>query len=186
MKRSVVLFLLLVVALPASAMRCGSNLIDTGDNDFKVHDRCGEPFWTEQYVRVEVFGARTEHEVQEEVPYEVWYYNFGPQSFMLALTFRNGRLEGIEQLGYGVKEIGGDCDLMSYGSGMAGAAVVAHCGPPAARRRINDTVVLRDRRSRHESYIPDWKEDWVYRFDGGDTRVAHVHNGRLQGIETPR
>ena len=75
-----------------------------------MRERCGEPFWADRYTNVEIIGRDGPVEHQREVQFDVWYYNFGPRQLMRQLVFRDGLLEREQTLGYGVDEIGGDCD----------------------------------------------------------------------------
>ncbi len=91
-------------------MRCGTNLVTNGQQDFQVRERCGEPFWTDRYDNLEILGAYSALEYQRSVQFDVWYYNFGPHQLMRQLIFRDGHLLREETLGYGVDRIGEDCN----------------------------------------------------------------------------
>lgn len=62
------------------AMRCGNALVLTGDREFEVLNKCGEP---------------------DFVAIDGWAYNFGPNLFIHYLRFDNGRLTEIELRDYG-------------------------------------------------------------------------------------
>ena len=82
------LSLILLLASPAAfALRCGSRVIADDARDFQVRDRCGEPFWSESWLGVDVVGRDSPLERQREVQWSVWYYNFGPRALMLRLVF---------------------------------------------------------------------------------------------------
>ena len=108
-----------------------------------MRDRCGDPFYADTYISVEVFGAYGPVEQQREVQYDVWYYNFGPRDLMRRFVFRDGVLVREETLGYGVNEIGGDCNPNRDYTGVSVGELVARCGEPASRRRAYDTIVRR-------------------------------------------
>ena len=178
------LLTLLFVALPAQALRCGTRLVDNGDRDFQVRQRCGQPFWIDEFSSVEVHGANSPYEVQTEDVYDAWYYNFGPQRFMMRLLFRNGYLVEEQTLGYGVSEIGAGCNIDGLGGGMPSGEIVARCGAPASHRQVNSTVVRRDRHG-NERYDGVRREEWVYELgENRLVRILHLAEGRLESIET--
>ena len=111
--------LLLLIAGPAFAFRCGSKVVSEGDHYSKVLKYCGEPIGVQERriyregptrPRVHVEDPNdfvAEHEVQfyqrsyVEVVVEEWTYNFGPRKLMRLVRFENGFVADIEQLGYG-------------------------------------------------------------------------------------
>lgn len=181
---AVLALLLGVVALPAHALRCGTRVVDEGDRDFAVRERCGEPYWTEQSVALTVRGADGPYEVQDETVYDVWYYNFGPQRLLVRLLFRDGRLAREETLGYGVNGIGSDCNLDALREGVPAGEIVARCGAPAQRNSRNRTVVRRDGRG-NERFNQVRLEEWVYDLGPNRrTRVLTLENGRLLDVSS--
>ena len=50
-------------------MRCGTRLVTDGMEDFRVRERCGEPFWTDHFNNVEVLGAYGPVERQRSVEF---------------------------------------------------------------------------------------------------------------------
>ncbi len=178
------LLFLLFAAPDALAMRCGSNLVTEGMRDLQVRQRCGEPFWTDAYSRVEVLGARSPHEYQRSVRFDVWYYNFGPRQFMRRFVFRDGELVTEDALDYGFDQVGGNCNPMRDYRGLSAGELYARCGEPVSRRVIDDAVVRRP--------SPDvelWRdlrrEEWTYDFGAArDLRILHLVDGRVQETET--
>jgi hypothetical protein len=171
-------------ALPAHALRCGTRVVDEGDRDFAVRERCGEPYYTEQSYALTVRGANSTHEVQDETVYDVWYYNFGPQRLLVRLLFRDGRLAREETLGYGVNDIGSDCNLDGLSAGTPAGEIVARCGTPASRSTRQRTEVRRDGRG-NERFTQVRLEEWVY--DIGRNRLMRVltlENGRLREVNS--
>lgn len=82
--------LLVVVALAglysnAVAMRCGTKLVEPGDNQNEVAVKCGEPTFVEQ---------------------NRWHYNLGPHTFIKILHFTGGELQLIENGEYGGSHYG--------------------------------------------------------------------------------
>jgi len=116
--------LLLAIAEPALALRCGGKLVNKGTPQSKVLRYCGEP--TAAQVRsiyrsgfprahlrhspVRSGNRRHEHELLAadratvEVIIEEWTYNFGPRRLMRLIRFENGIVTTIGQLGYGYHE----------------------------------------------------------------------------------
>ncbi|MCQ4313058.1 DUF2845 domain-containing protein [Pseudomonas stutzeri] len=86
--------LLLVLALSASlsqadTLRCGSQLVSTGDRAFEVERKCGEP------VQRDLIGYTLGPQARQELVIEEWLY--GPNNGMLSiLTFEGNRLTRIE------------------------------------------------------------------------------------------
>jgi hypothetical protein len=180
------LLFLLNGAVQAQTLRCGSRVVNAGDRDIAVRQRCGDPYYTEQSYALDIHGANSPLEVQDETVYDVWYYNFGPRQFMQRLLFRDGRLARIEALGYGVNAIGEDCHLDTLRSGTPAGEVVAYCGEPTSRNAHNRSVVRRDGNG-HERFTQLLQEEWIY--DQGDNRllrVLQIENGRVTGVGTER
>ena len=107
-RRSASLALLLLAALPAAAdsMRCGSRLIVEEDSIEKVLYYCGEPAsksrtWIVRQPRYYVGSNEYAFPGEEDVPVDLWTYDFGPNKLMMRLRFVAGKLERVESLGYG-------------------------------------------------------------------------------------
>lgn len=105
MKRSwLALLMSLLASQPAWALRCGNSLILEGHNKFDVLQRCGEPNFQDSRTELRSFALRGSPIGTSQwvaVTIDEWYYNFGPNRFMALLVFENGRLIGINSLGYG-------------------------------------------------------------------------------------
>jgi hypothetical protein len=72
----------------ADTMRCGSQLISSGDREFEVQQKCGEP------TARNLVGYLRSPNRREEVPIEEWIY--GPSNGMYQyLRFEGGRLVQI-------------------------------------------------------------------------------------------
>jgi hypothetical protein len=104
----------------ALAFRCNSYVIDVGMHKVEVMKKCGNPATRDQRVERRRIGVRqsighqvlppvtmqgnrnaVEYEREIEIQIEEWVYNFGSQRFMQLLTFEDGRLKQIQDLGYG-------------------------------------------------------------------------------------
>lgn len=68
----------------ASAFRCGSGLVTTGDTKVNVMGTCGQP------TSKEVICPKKSYSCPGIV--EIWYYNCGGNDYIYALTFEDGRL----------------------------------------------------------------------------------------------
>src|SRR5471032_3089450 len=72
----------------ADTLRCGSQLISSGDREFEVQQKCGEP------TARNLVGYLRSPNRREEVPIEEWIY--GPSSGIYQyLRFEGGRLVQI-------------------------------------------------------------------------------------------
>ena len=149
-----------------------------------MRDRCGEPFYADQYVATEVFGAPGPIVQYHDVQYDVWYYNFGPSQLMRRFVFRDGVLQREETLGYGVDEIGGDCNPNRDYRGVSIGELIARCGEPASRRTNYDTIVHAPAPG-YARYRDQRREEWIYDF--GEQRFLRVFSlvdGRVDGMDT--
>ncbi|HET6545438.1 MAG TPA: DUF2845 domain-containing protein [Rhodanobacteraceae bacterium] len=175
----------LILASPAAfALRCGNSVINQGLQDFQVRERCGAPFWADDYYAIEVLGVDGPIERQREIQYDVWYYNFGPRELMRRLVFRDGVLMREDTLGYGVRALGADCAANRDYTGLTAGELVARCGEPAARRRHLDTIVRRPSRG-VARYRDQRREDWIYDFgDNRLVRVMRLVDDRVIGMDT--
>jgi hypothetical protein len=184
-QKYVFLALLLMLASPSAfALRCGTRLVTEGSQDFQVRDRCGDPFYADTYVTTEVFGARGPIEQFRDVQYDVWYYNFGPRNLMRRFVFRDGVLLREETLGYGVDEIGDDCNPNRDYRGVSVGELIARCGEPASRRTNYDTFVRRPIPG-YERYRDQRREEWIYDFgENRFLRLIRLIDGRVEDIES--
>ena len=90
----------------ADTMRCGSALISEGDTIEKVLDQCGEPLrrsrtWIQRKPRFEFGGQEIPFEGTEDVPVDVWTYDFGSSRLMRRVRFVAGTVQSIETLEHG-------------------------------------------------------------------------------------
>lgn len=81
--------LLMVATVPTQAsMRCGTELIESGDSALKLLEACGTPSSGDP----------------RELDYSEWTYNFGPTEFMMKVTIIDGKAERFDTLGRGFYE----------------------------------------------------------------------------------
>jgi len=90
----------------ADTMRCGSQLVSEGDSTDEVLALCGEPAerkrtWIVRQPRFEYGGQEIPFPGQEEVPVDLWTYDFGANKLMRRVRFVAGKVDTIETLGYG-------------------------------------------------------------------------------------
>lgn len=114
----------LLSAESALAFRCGSKLVTEGAHISKVLSICGEPAYSDtrsilvnEHVPIHRGGRRiyrldasgryvtpAHGPFVQEITITEFTYNFGPSRLMRHLTFKNGYLRRIEELGYGHRE----------------------------------------------------------------------------------
>jgi Protein of unknown function (DUF2845) len=90
----------------ADTLRCGSKLISDGDTVEKVLQYCGEPVarqrtWITRQPRFEYGGQEIPFEGTEDVPVDLWTYDFGANKLMRRIRFVAGKVDSIETLGHG-------------------------------------------------------------------------------------
>jgi hypothetical protein len=91
------------------SMRCGNRLVTVGDGKDKVRSLCGEPtdISFRGVARSPRYYGRWDYDYSwvgpswEEVPVEIWTYNFGSSKLLRKLRFAGEELVGIETGGYG-------------------------------------------------------------------------------------
>ncbi|GAB6058143.1 DUF2845 domain-containing protein [Desulfonatronum parangueonense] len=79
------------------ALRCGNELVKTGDSRMVVRNKCGEPH--DIVVSTREIKVGTETTITTVI--ETWTYNLGPREFLYYLTFKDGKLSTIKTDGYG-------------------------------------------------------------------------------------
>lgn len=97
---------LLTAAAAADSMRCGSQIISERDTIEAVLDLCGEPAgrsrtWITRKPRFEYGGQEIPFPGEEDVPVDVWTYDFGPSKLMRRIRFVAGKVDSIETLEHG-------------------------------------------------------------------------------------
>jgi len=90
----------------AEALRCGSKLITDGDTIEKVLQYCGEPVakkrtWITRQPRFEYGGQEIPFPGSEDVPVDLWTYDFGSSKLMRRIRFVAGKVDSIETLEHG-------------------------------------------------------------------------------------
>jgi hypothetical protein len=100
--------LLLPAIVTADSLRCGSQLVGEGDSIDEVLALCGEPAkrtrtWMTRQPRFEFGGREVPFPGREDVPVDVWTFDFGPSRLMRRIRFVAGKVESIESLGHGTR-----------------------------------------------------------------------------------
>lgn len=99
-------FALLPALAAADSFRCGSKIISEGDTIEKVLQYCGEPTqqertWMRRQPRFEYGGQEIPFEGTEDVPVDLWTYDFGPNRLMRRVRFIAGKVDSVETLEHG-------------------------------------------------------------------------------------
>ncbi len=90
----------------ADSLRCGSRVISEGDTVDEVLAYCGEPVerrrtWIRRQPRFEYGGQEIPFPGEEDVPVDLWTYDFGASRLMRRIRFVAGKVDSIETLDYG-------------------------------------------------------------------------------------
>jgi hypothetical protein len=95
----------LLLSFPALAdsMRCGSRIVKDGDSIEKVLDVCGEPAqqertWIQRAPQYELGGQYYSFPGTEDVPVDVWTYDFGRNKLKQRVRFIDGIVDSIVTL----------------------------------------------------------------------------------------
>jgi len=96
------LVLLPGVAL-ADSMRCGSRIVKEEDTMEKVLAVCGEPAsqqrtWIQRAPQYELGGQYYSFPGTEDVPVDLWTYDFGSNKFLQQVRFIDGIVDSIVTL----------------------------------------------------------------------------------------
>jgi hypothetical protein len=98
--------LLLASGASADSVRCGSKVISEGDPMEKVRQYCGEPTetkrtWMTRKPRFEYGGQEIPFEGTEDVPVDLWTYDFGPHKLVRRIRFIASKVDSIETREHG-------------------------------------------------------------------------------------
>jgi hypothetical protein len=90
----------------ADSFRCGSKIISEGDTIEKVLQYCGEPTarertWMQRKPRFEYGGQEIPFDGTEDVPVDLWTFDFGPNRLMRRVRFIAGKVDSVETLEHG-------------------------------------------------------------------------------------
>jgi hypothetical protein len=177
-----IVVLLLAAAGPAQALRCSGRIVSDGDHAFQVRQRCGEPYWIEDYSEVLIAGEDGPLEQRIERRIEAWYYNFGSDKLLRRLVFRDQRLVREDTLGYGYARLGAACDLDTLPAAATTGEVVARCGLPEDRDVRYGDVTGRDG-SDHAIRRAVRVEEWIYARDARRPYLLRFVDGALEWVD---
>ena len=98
--------LLLAGGASADSVRCGSKVIGEGDPMERVRQYCGEPTetkrtWMTRKPRFEYGGQEIPFEGTEDVPVDLWTYDFGPHKLVRRIRFIASKVDSIETREHG-------------------------------------------------------------------------------------
>jgi hypothetical protein len=189
--RSALAFMLfgLIAAFPAAAgtMRCNDKVVSLGETKAEVVMKCGEPA-SRDSRQEEVFeGAEGAGAKITTVIVDDWTYDFGPDSPLRFLTFRNNRLVGIREGGYGVPKPGAGaaaCEEPFPDRGASRIEVAGKCGEPSWKD-IRQEETFRSLDGDSAKKITETVEEWTYNL-GPDRliRIFEFRNGKLLRVRT--
>lgn len=162
------------------ALRCGSSLVSEGDWPLEVEERCGTPDYVAEYPTATVPGLGV---VQTE---EHWYYNRGPQRFVQRLVFRNGKLTGVESLGYGFHTSdNARCSSRALRQASNEYELVARCGEPVSKNIEWRFPKQHRHANRWQSAQPVLVQEWLYDLSRNQFRqVVTLRNGKVSNVES--
>lgn len=175
---SLLVLIALVTPRGAEALRCGGDLVSTGDPKFQVREVCGPPDHVQR-----LYGHERHHIHSAEV---LWYYNFGPSQLLRELHFRDGHLRRIRTPDRGFREqrIAGGCRPSDIRRDMSAYELRTACGEPIQREGRH--LRRHDHHGGHDhGHRRVWVEDWYYDMGSQyiDRRVRLV-DGRVEDVET--
>ena len=110
MKTSIVFVALLFAPaiLMAESIYCGNRVIAVGTSSAELAAACGEPAQVSKSSILVGSGVRGSRGAvtgsAEEIPVEIWTYNFGPDRLMERIRIENGVIVEMASLGYGYNE----------------------------------------------------------------------------------
>lgn len=147
-------------------MRCGARLVAVEALAPAVVAVCGEPSYRDRREPLDPTAG---------LPDEVWYYDRGPNQLIRVLSFRDQRLERIEEDGYGFSGGSeGRCSPTTMQEGISKYRLLRMCGEPVSKRvesgltSYPPSQVYRDRSGRlvyGGGYLaPVYRETWIYNF----------------------
>jgi hypothetical protein len=177
---------LLLSASGAQALRCGDRVTQLGDHLLQVREICGEPFWVDRHVQLQVRGEGSVLEQSAERLVEVWYFNFGSNRLMQQVVFLDSRLQREATLEYGFDRPSRGCNPDRLPIGLTNGEIVARCGAPLFQRDYYAETIQRDGYG-NATVRPQRREEWTYRAGSSRRqRLLQIVDGHLVQVETLR
>ena len=84
----------------ADSMRCGSRIVKEEDTIEEVIEVCGEPVhkqrtWIQRQPQYELGGQDYSFPGREDVPVDLWTYDFGSHKLKMQVRFVDGKVQSI-------------------------------------------------------------------------------------------
>lgn len=179
--------LLLFISQSAHAFTCNGGVISPGNTKFEIISKCGEPALKDSHEEKLTERLDETTKIKTTVIVEEWTYNFGPQSFLRILEFRNGKLAEIRTGGYGypdAKERAAICDEQKIQRGDMKLDVLVQCGEPALKEERKEEIIEEtDQDTKRKVTVII--EEWTYNLGPNRfMRVFTFRNGRVIDIRT--
>lgn len=183
-------FLGVAAAAPtASALRCGRELVGSGDTLQRVRRACGEPIDVSVRIEQIAVNQRVGNFIitnTNTVVIETWTINFGPRRLMQRIVFHDGCVYGISSLGYGYPHDTVRVPGRHVRVGDDRSRVLAHWGEPS--ERISEVIVQRSFAGGQAVVVSQTSQVQVdtWTFDFGPQRLMRrvtFADGRVQSIE---
>ncbi|HWR73691.1 MAG TPA: DUF2845 domain-containing protein [Nitrospirota bacterium] len=179
--------LLLSVSRSVFAFSCGGRIVSPGDTKLEVVTKCGEPAWKDTHEEQTMERLDETTKRKTTVIVDEWTYNFGPQSFLRILEFRNGKLADIRTGGYGytdARDRAPVCDEQKVKLGDTKIDVLVHCGEPVWKEERKEEIIEQiDKDTRNKVTVTI--EEWTYNLGPNRfMRIFTFRNGRLVDIRT--
>lgn len=179
--------LLLAISRLSHGFSCEGKIISPGDTKMDVIMKCGEPALKDSHE--EQLTERLDDTTKRKtiITVETWTYNFGPQSFLRILEFRNGKLTEVSTGGYGyadTKERAPLCDEQKVRKGDTKLDMLIQCGEPASKEdRIEEMIEEFDGGTKRKVSVNI--EEWTYNLGPNRfMRTFTFRNGKLVDIKT--
>lgn len=169
-------------ATSADKLKCDDGVVSMSDSKYEIVHKCGQPTVTD-FSRVTRTFEGHEGVLQKFVTVERWLYNFGPERFVMVLTFEEDKLMGMRKLGYGKPDADEPDFSKKVDIGDLAVRVLFLYGPPSHKEERVETAVM----SHKEGLtLPMQRtvEKWIYNL--GSNRFMRIYtfvNGRLRKIE---
>jgi hypothetical protein len=95
--------LLVPLLAAADSMRCGNRIVKEEDSIEKVGAVCGEPVkkertWIQRAPQYEWGGTEYSFPGREDVPVDLWTYDFGSHKLKMRVRFVAGKVQSITPL----------------------------------------------------------------------------------------
>lgn len=183
---SLAVFILAALAAQnAFALRCGNDLVTTGDSKITVINKCGQPDWIDRWREEVIDFPDTDYEFRAVRINERWVYNPGPRQFIRIVTFNGSTVSAIESGGRGFipAPTKGRCDFESFPLGTIPGEVAARCGEPDAKDQRYEAITQSIAGGRRQVSVT--VDEWT--FNLGPTqflRILTFRNGELVGVRT--